>query len=122
MYRFSYEKKKKKKHPKTTNIFIQTEKKKRKENLFLIYPDISIDRRDTRTQSFHSCWAGAAVMNGSPLAYIFFLEARTVSSAARLEFEIGQWEAGREQGRGRTIKNYHSLRTMISRQPKVVSG
>lgn len=79
MYRFSYEKKKKKKHPKTTNIFIQTEKKKRKENLFLIYPDISIDRRDTRTQSFHSCWAGAAVMNGSPLAYIFFLEARTVS-------------------------------------------
>lgn len=79
MYRFSYEKKKKKKHPKTTNIFIQTEKKKRKENLFLIYPDISIDRRDTRTQSFHSCWAGAAVMNGSPLAYIFFSEARTVS-------------------------------------------
>lgn len=81
MYRFSYEKKKKeKKTPeRKLQIFLSKLKKKRKENLFLIYPDISIDRRDTRTQSFHSCWAGAAVMNGSPLAYIFFLEARTVS-------------------------------------------
>lgn len=90
-YCFPY-KKKKKNVKKKLQVFLSKLKKegkiiysKRKRkpchrNLFLIYPDISIDRQDIKTESLHSSQTvRAPVMNGSPLAYIFFLEARTVS-------------------------------------------